>query len=269
MAVAFDVAFEGGASSQTSPFAITSGSASFPGSIAANSNRVLIVFIAIYGPSTSALSVTWDSVAMTSISGKQTYGANLEVYSYGLINPNTGSKSLSVSWTGGTATSISLSGFSLYNADQSTGWSDSTSNTATSTSATVTVTNVGGSDASVALRADDNASSATITAGTSDFDERALNGNYGGSHRLASGTHSWTLGSSVVWGMLGVRVLPSSGGPTIALEWQSPAALNAVLNSYNPSIMMQPQPVPYTQTTPTREYNTGDWAQTSVDVIWN
>ena len=212
MAVTFDAAFEEHSAAQTSPFSFTSGSASNPGSVGANSNRILIAMAGFSSPgSVSAPAMTWDGVSMTQI-GTQSSGSVGEIYVFGLIGPATGSKVLAVSWTG-TATDVSLGAVSVFNADQSTGWQNTGSDTATGTSASSTVTSANGNMAVVG-HTNANASSTTINTGTSAYVETALNGNYALGYSASSGASTvvaWTLGSSVEWHNFKLDVIAASG----------------------------------------------------------
>lgn len=269
MAAALDSAFQKGAAAQTSPFAFASNAGDVTGTVG-GSNRVLIAAVAFDQAAISAVAVTWNGVAMTSI-GTITTPAGRNIFIFGLIAPATGNQTISASWTGG-ASDISLGAVSIKDADQATGWQNFTTNTGTSTLATDAVTSASG-NLVVVGRADDNASSATIAAGTQDWDERDLNGNYGGGHIAsvgASATVTWTLGSSVGWAMAGVDVIAFAAGATVALEWKQPTSQPTT--HFTPTITSflrgMPNPIPYLTTTPTAVTGTLDWIAPSVDIVW-
>lgn len=98
MAVTFDTKFESGATGQASPFAFVSNAGTVAGTVGANSNRVLIGWVGFRGVTTSAVAMTWNGVSMTAIGTKVTAAGGLyEMYLFGLINPDTGAQTLSVS----------------------------------------------------------------------------------------------------------------------------------------------------------------------------
>jgi hypothetical protein len=215
-AVTFDCKFEKGASSaQTSPFSFVSNAGTVTCTPAATSNRVLIGYVAFRSIASSSVAMTWNSVPMTAIGSlSNTAGGNFDVYLFGLINPASGAQTLSVSWTGGAAITI-LGGWMLSDADQATGWQNFTSNAATSTSMSSGAVTSASGNMVIAGTADNDASSASISSGTSDWDERAFTGNYEGGHIASSGasaTVSWTLGSNVAWGVIATDVIAFSGG---------------------------------------------------------
>jgi hypothetical protein len=216
VAVTFDAKFEKGASGQASPFSFVSNAGTVTGTVGANSNRILIGYIAFRGLSSSAVAMTWNGVSMTAISGASSLGlaGAYDIYLFGLINPDTGAQTLSASWTGGSASPVVLGAISVYNADQTTGWQNGGSDTATGTSASSTVTSANGNMAIVG-HVNDNASSTTINTGTSAFTDTAFNGNYAMGYNASSGastTVAWTLGSSVAWANVKVDVIAFSGG---------------------------------------------------------
>jgi hypothetical protein len=214
-AVTFDCKFEKGASGQTSPFAFASSAGTVTCTPAATSNRVLIAVLALRGVSSSAVGVTWNGVSMTSIgSASNTAGGQFDLYMFGLINPASGSQTISASWTGGSATAV-LAAWMLSDADQTTGWQNFAANSGASTSMTSGAITSTSGNMVVSGTADNDASSASITSGTSDWNERAFTGNYNGGHIASSGasaTVTWTLGSSVDWGVLSTDVIAFSGG---------------------------------------------------------
>lgn len=167
MAVTFDAKFEKGATGQTSPFSFVSNAGTVTGSVGANSNRVLIGYVAFRGITSSAVAMTWNGVSMTAISGASltAVAGSMDLYLFGLIAPATGAQTLSVSWTGGSSAPVVLGAISLYNADQTTGWQNGGTDTNTGTSVSGTVSSANGNMA-VAGLCDNNATSATITAGT-------------------------------------------------------------------------------------------------------
>lgn len=221
MAVTFDSTFEHhGTGSQASPFSYVSNAGTVTGTVGANSNRVLIVYVAFRGITSSAVSVTWNGVSMTQIVSQLTLASAWDEYLFGLINPATGAQTLSVAWTGGAAT-VAMGAVSLYNADQSTGWQNSGTDTGTGTPQTAAsvITSANGNMA-VAGHGNNNATGTSITAGsgTSAWIETSLDGNYAMAYRPStsgSTTISWDLGSAQIWGNVKVDVIAASAGISI------------------------------------------------------
>lgn len=216
MSATFDSRFEKGVTS-TSPMSFVSNAGDVTGTVGSNSDRVLVGYVAFKnsGVDPGTVAMTWNGVSMTAINNVSTPGGDHRIYQFGLIAPATGNQTLLASWSGALGTvAVVLGAISIYSADQSTGWSNAATGTGTSTAMTLALTTASG-DMAVAGTADHDATSATITAGTSDWDERDLAGNYEGGHNAAAGAStslSWTLGSSVAWAVAGVRVLQLSGG---------------------------------------------------------
>lgn len=231
MAVTFDTRFEKGAN-QASPFSFVSNAGTVTGSVGANSNRVLIGFLALRGIAASTATMTWNSVAMTQI-GAVFNDGNTDMYLFGLIAPATGAQTLASTWTGGSGSPVVMGAVSLYNADQTTGWQNNGSDTATGTNASSAVTSASGNMVVVG-HANNNASSfdaTDLTAGTSAWVDSAFDGNYAMAYRASSGvstTVTWTLESSVIWANLKVDVIAAGGGAeTITLDkWFPQAAPN-------------------------------------------
>lgn len=214
-AVSFDCFFEDGASSQASPFTVTSGSATTACTLAANANRVLIVAFISRTDAVGTVTATWDGVTMDVIGTANPAGSLGLIRLFGLKNPNAGSKALVATWSG-SADTITMHGWSLYNADQTTGYQNFASNTATSTAlSTGAITSTSGNMV-VAAAFDDNASGGTFSGGaTSDLRDGRFDGNYHGAHQASAGasvTMTGTLGAMVFWLTGGVDVIAFSGG---------------------------------------------------------
>lgn len=205
--VAFDTKFEKGASGQASPFSYTSNAGTVAGTVGSGTNRCLIAHVTWRGVTPSAVTLVWDAAttnqSFTQIGSTQTMaGVPMVQMLFKLVAPTSGAKTVTLAWTGGTA-NVVVGVWSFTNVDQTTPTqNESIADTATSTSASSTVTTTAG-NAVVVGHTDDDASSVTSAAGTSDWIETALNGNHAGSHVLSTGTTAvvtWTLGSSVQWG---------------------------------------------------------------------
>lgn len=236
MAVTFDAHFEKGSGTASSPFSYVSNAGTVAGSVGANSNRVLIVAVC-FGFGSSAGSVTaptWSGTSTTLITSAST--TNAQTFLYGLIAPATGAQTISVAWSGA-ASNIALGAVSLFNADQTTGWHNSGTDTGTGTSASSTITSANG-DMAIASHCNDNASGTSIGTGTSDWIETAFNGNYAEARNPASGastTIAWTLGSSVAWANAKVDVIAFSGGSTRGLFMQNPLTGTGTGGSFFPN----------------------------------
>lgn len=213
MAVTFDAKFEKALADTASPMSFVSTSGTVTGSVGNQANRVLIgiVGFSVNVAGIAAVAMTWNSVAMTAIASAD--AGTKSVHLFGLIAPTIGAQTLAVTWAAGTH-DVVLGAVSVYNAHQTTGWQNNTSATGTSTSASVTITSASGNMA-VAGLIDNNASSAVIAAGTKDWDERSLDSNYGGGHNASvssSTAVTWTLGTSVLWRVIGLDVIAAAGG---------------------------------------------------------
>lgn len=229
MAVTFDAHFEKGAASQASPFSYLSSAGTVAGSIGVNSNRVLIVFVGFAGITSSALSVTWNSVPMSPITSMAALASSYDLYLYGLIAPATGAQTLAVSWTGGTAASIWLGGVSVFNADQATGWDNAGTDTGAASPASSTITTTNG-DMAIAGHVNNNGGSTAISVGTSDWIDTAFSGNAAQGRNPAVGASTvltWTYTGAFAWGNVKTNVRQFTGGtPT----WGSPSFFFGVGN---------------------------------------
>lgn len=118
--------------------------------IAANSNRALVATLIFSLKTVSAVTCTWDAggsnQAMTLIKSANSAGASGRVDLFGLVNPISGNKTLTCSWTTASADAF-LDAVSWYGVDQTGGvttFPNSTSATGSSTAITLTVTSAGG-----------------------------------------------------------------------------------------------------------------------------
>lgn len=112
--------------------------------IAANSNRIVIVCIASRG-SAGPSAVTFDGVGMTLFSSETTNSTS-QSYVYYTIAPGTGSKTISITLSGALH-SMCATGFSCYNVNQATGLNNATTTSggAGTTTLSRTVTSATGS----------------------------------------------------------------------------------------------------------------------------
>jgi len=214
MAVAFDSYFEDGIAGDTS-ISFVSNTANVPGSVAANSNRVLVAALVVRSSAT-AHAVSVNTVDMGAAVGTASTGGNGHISIFKMINPPTGNLTMAGSWTGTSAATLHV--WSWYNADQTTGVQNFNSHTATDTALTVAITSTSGNAVCVAAY-DDDAASGTFSAGGASFISDArdgrFSGNYHGAHALSNGstiTMTGTLGSSVLHIEAGVDVIAVAAG---------------------------------------------------------
>jgi hypothetical protein len=203
--VAFDSKFEKGSTTQTTPFSFVSNAGTVTGTVGNNTNRCLIGHVVFRSLSPTGVGMSWNGTNMTAITNQG--GTN---FLFGLLNPDTGNLTLTVTWTGGAAPVIVAGGLSFYHVNQTTGWQNAGTDIGTGTSASSTVTTA--TDNMVAVgHLNNNASSTTIVApSTSDWVEGALDGNYAAGHRASTNTSmvvSWTLGNSQQWSNVKVDLI--------------------------------------------------------------
>lgn len=232
MAVAFDTSGQNGNSGSTTltGVAIT---------IGANANRVLVVFVMVKsGSAPSSVTVDLSGTNVPAVAGGPFVDGTgfYRIYAFSLIAPGTGAKNLNVTVSGVTPTTLVCGGFSFYNADQSTGVSNLTSNTGSSTTASVAVTTSSG-NAVAAVAADNNGTSTpTVSGATSDFEQRAFDGNYHGAHQLSTGateTPTWTgiNASAVDWVAAGINVIAAAGAGNLSASPGEPNIYTGVISA--------------------------------------
>ena len=218
--VTFDTTFElGWVSGTAKPRAFVSNTGRIAGTIGVNTNRVLIG-VAVFDTIAAILgtvTMTWNSVSMTPLTSTD-FATLRSIYMFGLINPDTGNQTLSVSWTGATNTFYSyLGAVSVFNADQGTGWQNVGTNTGTSTTPTSVVTTTSGNMAIVG-HGNNNATTTNITNGTSAWIDTNGSPNAAQAYLASvSGTDtiSWTLGTSVEWANLKADIIAAVAADTL------------------------------------------------------
>ena len=208
MATSFDVKAESGIGGGSSVV-------NTPITIAANSGRVLIAGVGVFNAAApTTITCKLGAVSMTQITSSTDTSGNVRVYLFGLKNPNSGASTIQAV-VNVAPSGLVAAGWSWFNADSTVGWNNSTFASGTSTSATLTITTNNG-DAVVAMAADNNGTTTpTISNLTSDFEDRAFNGNYHGGHALSSAASiaaAWNglNATGVGWTMAGVNI-PQSG----------------------------------------------------------
>lgn len=219
MAVAFDTfghAGNGGSSS-------TSFSSSSIITVGSGSNRALVVYLLfVFGGGSglpTGISVTWNGVAMTAITGASfsDVTAGVSIAAFGLVNPASGANTLAASWTGARFTSVAAISFT--GVDQTggvTSFAHGAGNHGNAGgNASVTVTSATG-NITAAAYTNDGGAQFTATSATQDWvdatDSFALNHTAGS----ASNTMTATQGSTN-WVAAGVDVVAAAAAPDVLL----------------------------------------------------
>src|SRR6266853_3499166 len=166
----------------------------------------------------SVTAPTWNGVSSTLIGTVNTTDTACLVRLYGLVNPASGSNSLSVSWTGGAPSNVTLHAASFTGSVTSsvascfTGFTSQANDTA-GTSQSITVTSATG-DISVAASNANNAglNSLTATSSTALYNS----GSFGASRAPGAATVAWTgaLSASVTNCISGCDIVASTATAT-------------------------------------------------------
>lgn len=222
MSVAFDAKFEKGFNTGTAtPASFVSNAGTVTGSVGVNANRVLIVTVAVstftshLGTITMKATKGGSLTAMTLIQSIDLWSAGARsTYQYGMFAPDTGNITLELSWTSGASDfTIYIGAVSVYNADQSTGWTNVGIDGSAGTDADSTVTTTAGNMAIVGHHNNNASSTALDTVahdGTSAWIDTAFNTNAAMAYFADDDTSAfigWNLGSSVDWKNLKVDVI--------------------------------------------------------------
>lgn len=185
----------------------TSGSFSF--AVAANANRCMIGMISDPTNAISAAAMTWDSggtnqsLTLITNNGGGSSGA---VWLFKLIAPTSGTKTMSVSWTGSTALDIAAAVFD--GADQST-CINATDTTGTNTAPPATLTVTSTSTGATLCAISNITSISAITGGTTIY----LDSGVGAAGYILGGTsnvHSWTATGATQ--LTGIHILAAAAG---------------------------------------------------------
>lgn len=178
------------------------------------SNRLLKVDIAYYDSGDTVSAVTYNGDAMTVIPSSTVSNGQYTVTSYGLIAPDLGSNTISVTFTGAVF-DFGAGAISWADADQTTPFG--TAVTATGTSATPSV-NVSSASGEIVADALVIVHGGTLTVdGSQSQRYNAIAGGfikYAGSTEAGASTTtmSWSNSTSQAWAIVGVPVKPVSGG---------------------------------------------------------
>ncbi|MDI3561281.1 hypothetical protein [Bradyrhizobium sp. Arg816] len=217
MAVAFDTfGHTGNGGSST-----TSYSSASVITVGSGSNRALVVFLMFVFAGGSGLptgiSVTWNGVSMTPITGAtfSDVTAGTSIIAYGLVNPASGANTLAASWTG--ARFASVGAISFTGVDQ-TGGATSFAHGAgnhgnAGGNATVTVTSATG-NITAAAYTNDGGSSFTATSATQDFVDATSDCAMNHTAGSASNTMTATQGSTN-WVAAGVDVVAAAAADVL------------------------------------------------------
>ena len=194
------------------------------------SNRVLFVKVSYYDSADSVSVVTYNGVAMTAMSGSLVSNGQYSVVWYYLINPATGSNTVSVSVTG-SVFDFGGSAVSVTGADQTTAFGGVTTATGTSTTPSV---NVSSASDELVIDGLSIVHSGTLSVGAgqtqrtneicgSGFIKHATSTEGGG----ATITMSWSNSSSQAWAISAFAAKPVSA--TFNVAWA--AIANVVLGT--------------------------------------
>ena len=219
---------------QTSPLSFNSNAANLTlGTIGAGNNRLLVISVnQRINPGTQT--VTCNGSAMTEIGSATNDGVDF-IQLYGIIAPATGNAAIVVTWSGGSTNTILVTGVCYNDTDQTTGWIDrGNGDTGSASPASSTVTTSNG-NAVLVSHSNNNASSTTLTAGTTVSLYVAGQGNHAVADVLSTGstaTVTWTLGSAVNWAHRKVDILATNTPVTYDSTFEKAASNQASPFSY-------------------------------------
>jgi hypothetical protein len=191
----------------------TNNSASYTDlTVGSGANRVMIAHLVTSSTIVSP-SMVWDSVGanqtMTLIRSQQMATWSKFIYTFGLVAPASGNKTLSVAWTNNVDWIVQASDF--INADQTGGtttFANATGGNGTSTTPATTVTSADGDIAIAAATWDGGGGSSSARSHTQMFEGSHSIGSFGASQRAAgaaSVAFTWTV-SSIQWGVNGFTI---------------------------------------------------------------
>lgn len=174
--------------------------------IAAGSDRYLVVCLASRNGTLPGLSVTWNSVSLTVLNSQTEATWGNTVYILGLAAPATGNQTLSVSWTGGASQRVAFRSVCLNNVGSVSG--TLTNGSGNSANAQGNITTVSG-DATVSVHA----ATAAVTAvtHTSLWTSSVQSSSQYNLSTTTADTHQYTH-TSDNWALAGVRLLQTGAG---------------------------------------------------------
>lgn len=211
------VAFDAQSSSDTTANAATSFSDSTKLTVGAGANRALLVLIAwSTAAAPTGVSITWDGQPLTLISGTSVAnGTAGNVALYGLIAPNSGTKTLAGSWTG--AREFYVSGIAYTGVNQTSvavafpHGTTGSSNTATST---VTVTSAVGNAVAAVHTSNGSFSAVNNTQVFLDNVSASISG--AGNRAAGAATVTLTGTQTGNWASAGVDILAGGAAAVVA-----------------------------------------------------
>lgn len=188
--------------------------------VGSGSNRALLAFIAI-GAASTAMTVTWDVVGANqamALIGTATLVGTVKFQVWGLVNPASGNKTLTASWTN--AASLSMDAMSFTGVDQTGGTTSFPNfNTATAISTTPSVaitSNVGDYVVATGCTTGVTINSMNNTTLHIDGAHFGFGSNYA-TGSAGSTTMSAVLASSIDWSIIGVDI----AAPALTLNQKS------------------------------------------------
>lgn len=208
MAVAFDAKSTAATATSAAASPLTHSNMT----VGSGSNRVLLATFYFSNKTRTISSVVWDAAganqAMTLIQSQATTGTNGISYLYGLVNPVSGNKTLTITWTGGTS-DVAVACASYTGADQTGGtttFNNSSTNTGTGTTATITIT-TSTTDAVVAHHVNNQFGFSSAN-GTSIYSQSSLTGSSAGNYEVngATATLTATWNGSDNWASVGTNI---------------------------------------------------------------
>lgn len=178
------------------------------------SNRALFVKVSYYDSGDSVSVVSYNSVAMTFVPGSKVSNGQYTVEWYYLVNPATGSNTVSVTMTG-SVFDIGVTSISFTDAHQTTPYGTPVTGTGTSTTPSVTVAS-GATEIVLDGIVIVHSGTLTVGAGQTQRTNEICGGfiKHGASTETgaASTTMSWSNSSSQVWASSAFAVKPVAAG---------------------------------------------------------
>lgn len=186
-------------------------------------NRIAFVFVGWSdhsGGTTTATGVTYDGVSMTALGVQLTNGSS-KARGFFLINPNTGSKSIVISYNATVNDPICGIVATYTGADQTTGYHNYTTATGSSTSPTVTVTSSASELVIAGVSGDEGSGTLTFTVGGGATQRNTVTTLQNGDRETlsageiaggASVSIPWTASPSTAWIEYGVSIQAAATG---------------------------------------------------------
>ena len=202
------------------------------------SDRLLVVCLSFYHPSSVVTALTYNGVALSLFGGFSDFQYNSEIWY--LVAPATGANTLSVTFSGSGTYEMGLSAHSFTGVDQSTPLAAFTSGSGTSTTPSIAVSSAADQIVIDSLCI---THSGTLTVGAGQTERSNFIGS-GGTIRhgastetgAASTTMSWDNSTSQGWVFSGAAIMPVSGTPAgqpyskrvTGVPWMRPTRFSGV-----------------------------------------